>query len=87
MKVMVAALALLSSLVLVAWRQGRAMEALAALDEARRERVLAEAARDELERGIESLESRARVVPAARGRLGMRTPEAGEIVLLAGDES
>jgi cell division protein FtsL len=87
MKVMVATLALLSSLVLVAWRQSRALEALAALDETRRERVLAESERDELERRIESLESRARVVPAARTRLGMRTPEAEEIVLLAGDES
>jgi cell division protein FtsL len=87
MKAMVAALALLSSLVLVAWRQSRALEALAELDEVRRERALAESERAELERRIESLESRARVVPAARTRLGLRTPEAGEIVLLAGDDS
>ena len=84
MKSLVAAIALLSSLLLVAWRQSRALEALAQLDEARRERTLAESERAEMERRIESLESRARVVPAARTRLGMRTPEAEEIVLLPG---
>jgi cell division protein FtsL len=84
---MVAAVALLLSLLMVAWRQSRALEALAELDEARRERALAESERAELERRIESLESRARVVPAARTRLGMRTPEAEEIVFLPGVDS
>jgi cell division protein FtsL len=86
-KTMMAALALFSALALVAWRQGRALEAHEALEGTRRERALAEAERAELERRIEFLESRARVAPAARARLGMRTPEAGEMVLIAGGES
>ena len=84
---MMAVLALFSALALVAWRQGRALEAHAALEETRRERALAEAERAELERRIEFPESRAHVAPAAKARLGMRTPEAGEMVFIAGGES
>lgn len=87
MKVVIASIALLSSLALVAWRQGRALEALQALAEVQQERSLAEAERAEMERRIESLESRAHVVPAARERLGMHTPDAGEIVFVPGGES
>jgi cell division protein FtsL len=81
----VAAVALLGALGLVVWRQGRAREGLAELDLARREKGLLVAERAELERQIQRLESRARVVPEARRLLGMRTPEAAEIVILPGE--
>lgn len=75
---------LLASLSLVAWRQSRAFETLATLDELRRETSLARAERAELVRRIRHLESRGRVVPAARERLGMHLPDASEIVYLSG---
>jgi hypothetical protein len=78
-------LTLVASLILVAWRQGRALEALAALDAVRHERALAEAERSEMERRIEHLESRIRVVPEARARLRMRMPDASEIRFLPGE--
>jgi cell division protein FtsB len=81
----VAAVALLGALGLVAWRQSRGLEALAELDVARRERGLLVADQAELERRIQQLQSRGRVVPEARRRLGMRTPEAAEIVILPGE--
>lgn len=76
---------LLASLSLVAWRQGRALETLARLDELRREVEVARAERTELLRHARYLESRARVVPAARERLGMHLPDATEIVYLPGE--
>jgi cell division protein FtsL len=76
---------LLASLTLVAWRQSRALEALAALEAVRQERALAESERADLERQIEYLESGVRVVPAARSRLRMHIPDASEIRILAGD--
>ena len=79
------ALGLLGALGLVVWRQGRALEALSMLDTTRREKALLVADQAELERRIQQLESRARVVPRAREVLGMRTPEAAEIVILAGE--
>jgi len=81
----VVTLVLVASLILVAWRQGRALDALAALDSVRHERALAEAERNEMERRIEYLQSRIRVVPAAQARLKMRTPDASEIKLLPGE--
>jgi cell division protein FtsL len=81
----VAAVGLVAALSLVVWRQGRALEALAELDVARREKALLIADQAELERRIQQLESRARVVPEARNVLGMRTPEAAEIVILPGE--
>jgi hypothetical protein len=80
-----AAVLLLGSLALVAYRQARALEALAALDRVRSDRGVAIAERADLERRIQGLESRSRVVPEARSRLGMRTPDATEIVYLAGE--
>ena len=74
----------LASLSLVAWRQSRAFETLEVLDELRRETTLARAERAELARRVRTLESRARVVPAARERLGMHLPDASEIVYLEG---
>ena len=82
-----AAVVLLGALGLVVWRQGRALEALAELDATRRERSLLAADQGELERRIQQLQSRGRVVPEARRRLGMRTPEAAEIVILPGETS
>lgn len=76
--------ALLAALSLVTWRQARALEALQVLDAVERELSLVEAERADLHRRIQTLESRGRVVPAARDRLGMRTPSSGEIILLEG---
>lgn len=76
---------LLLSLGLVTWRQSRALESLATLDGARREASVAAAEVVELERRIQYLVSRARVVPAAERELGMHTPDASELVILAGD--
>lgn len=80
-----ALLALLAALVMVPWRQSRAFEALAHLDELRRQTSVAEAERVDLERTIQVLESRARVVPDARDRLGMHTPATSELVILPGE--
>jgi hypothetical protein len=80
-----AAVGLLGALGLVVWRQGRALEALALLDGARREKALLVVDQAELARRIQQMESRARVVPEARRILGMRTPEAAEIVILPGE--
>ncbi len=81
-----AAVLLLSALGLVAWRQARALERLEELDGLERGISLLLAERDELQSRVRALESRGHVGPAARDRLGMRTPsdEAGEIVLLPG---
>jgi cell division protein FtsL len=72
----------LASLGLVTWRQSRALETLAELDELRRRTSVARAQVVELDREIQVLTSRARVVPAARERLGMHTPEGSELVIL-----
>lgn len=77
--------ALLAALSLVTWRQSRTREALVELDRIQRSVSLVEAERAELQRRIQVLESRGRVVRDARERLGMRNPDAGEIVLLPGD--
>jgi hypothetical protein len=82
-----AAAALLGSLSLVAWRQARAMEALEHLDHLRREVTLGEAEETDLVRRVQFLESRGRVVPEAERKLGMRMPEASEIVILLGEGS
>lgn len=73
---------LLASLSLVAWRQSRAFEAMAALDEIRQETVLAEAERAELETRLRLLESRGWVVPESRARLDLRLPPSSDIVYL-----
>lgn len=77
-------LALVAGLGLVAWRQSRALEALAALEGVRQERALAVSRRAELQRRIQYLESRGHTVPQARDRLGMHTPSASEMVILPG---
>jgi len=85
MRLIVAVVALLAALSLITWRQSRALEALAELDQVRRERALAESERAALHRRIQGLESRSRVVPEARRRLGMHTPDVTEIVILPGE--
>lgn len=80
-----AMVALLSSLWGVTWRQSRALEAMSELDEIRRRTSLAEAERVDLERSIQVLESRARVVPEARERLGMHIAASAELVILPGE--
>ena len=81
MRAVLAAVVLLAALALVPWRQSRALEALANLDQLRRQA----SERVDLERNIQVLESRGRVVPLARDRLGMHTPSAAELVILPGD--
>ncbi len=76
---------LLGALGMVTWRQSRALESLALLDELNRQMSVAAAERVDLEREILVLESRARVVPEARERLGMHVPEGVELVTLPGD--
>jgi len=77
---------LLASLGFVTWRQSRALETLATLDELRRSTSVARAQVVELDREIQFLESRARVVPAARSRLSMHTPDGSELVILLAQE-
>lgn len=76
---------LLGSLGMVTWRQSRALETLARLEGIRRQISVAEADRVDLERRIQVLESRTRVVPTARERLGMHTATTSELVILPGD--
>jgi len=80
-----AVLVLLGSLALVTWRQSRAFETAARLDEVRRQISVAEAEKVDLERHIQVLESRTHVVPAARARLGMHTATTSELVILTGE--
>ncbi len=75
----------LIALSIVTWRQSRTRESLAGLDHLRRQISLVQAEQIELERRIQLLESRGRVVAEARERLGMRTPRSEEIVFLPGD--
>jgi hypothetical protein len=72
----------LVSLGFVTWRQSRSLETLAELDELRRGTSVALALVVELDREIQVLTSRARVVPAARDRLDMHTPDGSELVIL-----
>lgn len=72
---------LVCSLGFVTWRQSRAFEAHRALDDVRRQVAVAQAEKVELERDIQVLQSRARIVPVARA-LGMHTPTSDEQVIL-----
>jgi cell division protein FtsL len=73
---------LLSSLAVVTWRQTQGVAREQALRELRSERAIVEAEHMELERRIQALTTRARVMRVARERLGMSLPTDGEIVLL-----
>jgi cell division protein FtsL len=78
-----------SALAVVTWRQTEGHQRERALREVRSERAVVEAERMELERRVQALTTRARVVRVARERLGMHLPTDGEIVLLpiTGDSS
>jgi len=73
--------ALLGSLSLAVWRQSRALELLATLDEMRTSLASSEAQRSELTRRTAYLERRGRSV-AAPALLGLRVPSGDEIVIL-----
>jgi len=73
-----------SSLGFLTWRQSRALETHAELDDLLRQASVAQAERVELQRDIQVLQSRARIVPEARA-LGLHSPGAAEQVLLAMD--
>ena len=73
---------LLCALFLVTWRQTRALELETALRDLETRRALAASERVELDRSIEALRSRARVVRVARERLGMHVAVGDEIVFL-----
>jgi cell division protein FtsL len=73
---------LFGSLSLVVWRQSRALEEVRALDVSRSRRAVLEAERTQLQREIQKLESRTRIVAVAGSRLGLRVPSAAEIVIL-----
>ncbi|MBA4159479.1 MAG: cell division protein FtsL [Gemmatimonadetes bacterium] len=75
-------LLLLVALSVVTWRQTVGVARERALRETQSERTIAEAERMELERRIQALGSRSRIVRVARERLGMRLPTDGEIVIL-----
>jgi len=83
--VAIAVAAFLASLSLVAWRQVRTLEVLEELEEIRSEEALATAELTELEGRVRYLESRGRVVPEARERLGMHIPAGSEMVMLPGE--
>ena len=77
---------LVCSLGLVTWRQSRALEANRILDDLRRQVSVAQAERIEVQREIQVLRSRTRIVPAAQ-ELGMHTPAAVEQVILTREEA
>jgi cell division protein FtsL len=79
--------ALLASLSLVSWRQGKALATLERLEALRQECALEAASKDELEDRIRYLESWARVASEAEARLGMRRAGSSDIVFLPGEES
>jgi cell division protein FtsL len=69
---------LLSALSLVTWRQSRAFEALAELDQLEKSLSLADSERTELDRRIQGLSSLSRISSFAQEQLGMHHPEASE---------
>jgi cell division protein FtsL len=71
--------ALLASLSVVAWRQGRAFEVQGELEAMRTQVSMARSEQHQLERDIRVLTSRERIVRAAGERLGLR-PAAGDQV-------
>jgi len=66
--------ALLASLSMVAWRQGRAFDVQQELEAVRGELSMARSEKVQLNRDIRVLSSRERIVRVARARLGLRPP-------------
>lgn len=83
-RVAIALAALVASLSVVTWRQMRALEVLEERHDLGQEIEVVSAVRKDLLGEIQYLESRGRVVPEARARLGMHNPRADEIVYLSG---
>ena len=77
----------IGSLGFVTWRQSRAFEAHVELDELRRQVSVADGERVELDRTIQVLVSRTRIVPEAIDRLGMHLPDGSEQVILPREPS
>ncbi len=73
---------LLAALSLVVWRQTQGVALQREIRALEGERAIAETERLELATRIQGLQSRARVVPAARDRLGMHLPADSEVVLV-----
>lgn len=73
---------LMVSLGLVTWRQSRALEANRTLDDLRRHVLVARAERVEIDRGIQTLRRRVRIVMEAEA-LGMHIPDATEQIFLS----
>jgi hypothetical protein len=73
---------LFAALSLVVWRQSRALEVLREFDSARAERAILESERAQLQRELQQLESRPRVVAVGAAWLGLRPPSASELVIL-----
>ena len=76
--------ALLASLSVVAWRQGRAYDVQQELEALRTERSLALSNQAQLKRDIRALQSRERVVQVAGELLGLRRP-AGQVRVIRVD--
>ena len=72
----------LAALSLVVWRQTQGVALQREVRALEGERAIAEAERLELETRIQSLQSRARIVRAARERLRMHLPADSEVVLV-----
>jgi cell division protein FtsL len=75
-------LLLLGSLAVVAWRQTEGVAREKVLREMRSERAVVDAERMEMQRRIQALSARSRVVRVARERLGMHLPGDREVVIL-----
>lgn len=78
---------MLAALSGVAWRQGQALEAFSQLERVSREAALANTEIGELNRSIQYLESRGRVIGEARDHLGMHLPATDEMMFLPGEAS
>lgn len=73
--------AVLAALALVAWRQSKARETMAELEDVVRELAVAGDEREALERALGRVEGRAWVAAEAGRRLGLRPPGDGEVVI------
>ncbi len=73
--------AIFAALSVVAWRQGRARDVMTERESVRELLALETEERSELLDEIRRLESRRHVVTEARARLGLRIPDASDVVL------
>lgn len=85
-RVVVALVAVLGALALVAWRQSKARETMANLEDVVRELAVAGDEREELLRQLARLEGRTWVAAEAARRLGLRPPRDGEVVIPSGGD-